>query len=88
MDEHQKYLTDETNFTVNYATWLTTDELDGMKHRVSQTIIFTEFLLTYTSTAKALDSLNNEKNEHKNSKVIFEINMNKNNRHTKKRSLW
>ena len=81
-NEHKKYLTDETNFTVNYATWLNMDELEGMKHRISETIIFTEFLLTYTSTAKALNSLNNEKDKHKNFKVIFEINADKNNHHT------
>jgi tetratricopeptide (TPR) repeat protein len=72
-NEHEKFIKDKTKFTVNYGTWLSVDELDGMKHRIGQIIIITELLMTYTNRQTVLDSLHqNENNKHK---VIFEINI-------------
>jgi tetratricopeptide (TPR) repeat protein len=71
--EHEKFIQDKTKFIVNYGTWLSADELDGMKHRVGQIIIITELLMTYANRQTALDSIQeNKKNKHK---VILEINI-------------
>jgi tetratricopeptide (TPR) repeat protein len=80
--EYQRFIENETNFTVNYGTWLSSDELDGMKHRIGQIIICTELLMTYANRHKALNSLENKKDEEKKHKVIFEINVNTNIRPT------
>ncbi|CAF2052675.1 unnamed protein product [Rotaria magnacalcarata] len=78
--EHEKFVQNKTKFTVNYGTWLSVDELDAMKHRISEIIIITELLLTHTNRQAALDSIENEeKNKHK---VILEINIDPHNRTT------
>jgi tetratricopeptide (TPR) repeat protein len=78
--EHEKFIKDKTKLTVHHGTWLTIDELDGMKHRIGQIIIITELLITYTNRQTALDSLNHdENNKHK---VIFEINIDTTTRRT------
>ena len=72
-NEQEKFIKDKTKFTINHSTWLSLNELDGMKHRIGEIIITTEFLLTYTNRQTALDSIqNNEINKHK---VLFEINV-------------
>ncbi|CAF3726017.1 unnamed protein product [Rotaria socialis] len=78
--EHECFMNDKTTIKVDYGTWLTTDELNTMKFRIGETIIFTEFFKSYASRRNALDSIKNEKTEEKNNKVIFEINVEKNNR--------
>jgi len=75
--EHENLIKEEKNIIVNYGTWLSLDELDGMKHRIGQIIICTELLTTYIDRLKALNSIENKKDEEKKSKVIFEINVNK-----------
>lgn len=78
--EHENLIKDTTKFTVNYGAWLTNDELDAMKNRISEVIIITEFLLTHKNQQVVLDSMQNEeKNKHK---VLFEININPNDRTT------
>lgn len=79
--EHENFIQNKnTKCTVYHGTWLTIDELDGMKHRLGQIIIITELLLTYTNRQITLDSLNNtEKDQHK---VIFEINIDTTVHHT------
>lgn len=69
--EHQKFIDNKPKFTVYCGTWLSNDELDGMKHRIGQIIIITELLLTSTNQQIAFDSLE-EKKKNK-SKIIFEI---------------
>jgi tetratricopeptide (TPR) repeat protein len=81
-NEYDNLIKNQTNITVNYGTWLSTDELDGMKHRIGKIIIFTEFLMTYTNRNKALDSMENKKDEETKYKVIFEINVDTNIRPT------
>ncbi len=72
-NEHEKFIKDKTKFTVNHGTWLSLDELDGMKHRIGGIIIITELLMAYANRQTALDSIqDDEKNKHK---VLFEINI-------------
>lgn len=79
--EHENFIQDKnTKSTVYHGTWLTIDELDGMKHRLGQIIIITELLLTYTNRQITLDSLNNTENDQH--KVIFEINIDTTVHHT------
>jgi hypothetical protein len=72
-NEHEEFVKDKTKFTVNHGTWLSLDELDGMKHRIGQIIIITELLMAYTNRQIALDSLHSNENNHY--KVILEINI-------------
>ncbi|CAF2404461.1 unnamed protein product [Rotaria sp. Silwood2] len=81
-NEYEHFIEVTATITVNYGTWLTTDELDAMKHRIGETIIFTELLMTYAARRKALNSIADKKTEQKKHKVIFEINANKSNHHT------
>lgn len=74
--EYKELLKEETIFRSNYGTWLSSDELDGMKHRISKTIIFTDTLLTYRNREKALESIENKSTDEKKHRVIFEINVN------------
>ncbi len=74
-DEYKRFISDESPFTVNYGAWLTTHEFDGMKHRIGQTIIFTELLTTYASRHMALNSVEHKKSEKTKYKVIFELNV-------------
>ena len=69
--EYEKFIQNKPKFTVYYGTWLSADELDGMKHRIGQMIIITELLMTCTNRQRVLDSLE-EKKKNKN-KIIFEI---------------
>lgn len=71
--EYDNFTQNTTKLTVHHGSWLSTDELDAMKHRIGKIIIITELLMTYTNRQKALDSLNN--NDNKKHKVIFEINI-------------
>ncbi|CAF3697432.1 unnamed protein product [Adineta steineri] len=75
IDECNRFIKDTPKFTVNYGTWLTTDELDGMKHRIGDIIIFTEFLITHAHRDAALNSIVDKKDEKTKYKVIFEINV-------------
>ena len=69
--EHEKFIVDKSKFVVNHGTWLSTDELDAMKHRISQNIIITELLTGFIHQQTALDSLQSQDGyQHK---VIFEI---------------
>ncbi|CAF0884182.1 unnamed protein product [Rotaria sp. Silwood1] len=81
-NDYKHYIEKTTNIIASYGTWLTKDELDAMKHRIGESIIFTEFLLAYTTRGKALSSIQDKKTEQNKHKVIFEINANKSNHHT------
>ena len=69
--EYRKFIDNKPKFTVYCGAWLSTDELDGMKHRIGQIIIITELLLTCLNRQIVFDSLE-EKKKNKN-KIIFEI---------------
>ncbi|CAF3623402.1 unnamed protein product [Adineta steineri] len=73
INEQDKSIKDKTKFTTNHGTWLSTDELDAMKHRIGEIIIVTELLMTYTNRRTALDHIQNAK--HNKHKVLFEINI-------------
>jgi hypothetical protein len=73
--EYERLIKNQTNLTVYYSTWLSTDELTAMKHRIGQSIISTELLLTYDNTKKALDSIENKQNEQRIHRIVLEINV-------------
>ncbi|CAF0770729.1 unnamed protein product [Adineta steineri] len=73
INEQDKSIKDKTKFTTNHGTWLSTDELDAMKHRIGEIIIVIELLMTYTNRQTALDHIQNVK--HNKHKVLFEINI-------------
>ena len=74
-DGHQRVIRDLTKSTFNYATWISVAELDMIKQRIGEVMIFNEPLLTYASRKTALESLGKETSEKAKYRTLFEINV-------------
>jgi tetratricopeptide (TPR) repeat protein len=72
--EHEALIDEPTESSVFYAAWLSDDELDRMKLRMSQTLILTDCVHAYEHVQDALNTVEEKPLvEQTQQKVLFEI---------------